>query len=71
VEAIQSGAIYGHAGLVDGIMERVTAELGGDVARIATGGLAPTIVPHCSSVDVIDEFLTLEGLRTIYELNTT
>jgi type III pantothenate kinase len=70
VEAIQSGALYGHAGLVDGIMERVAAELGGDVTRIATGGLAPTIVPHCSSVETIDEFLTLEGLRTIYELNT-
>ena len=71
VEAIQSGALYGHAGLVDGIMERIVAELGGDVIRIATGGLAPTIVPHCSSVSTIDEFLTLEGLRTIYELNTT
>lgn len=69
VEAIQSGALYGHAGLVDGIMERVAAEIGGGVTRIATGGLAPTIVPHCSSVETIDEFLTLEGLRTIYELN--
>ncbi len=71
VEAIQSGALYGHAGLVDGIMDRVVAELGGDVTRIATGGLASTIVPHCSSVDIIDEYLTLEGLRRIYELNTT
>lgn len=71
VEAIQSGALYGHAGLVDGIMERVADELGGDVVRIATGGLASTIVPHCSSVDTIDEYLTLEGLRNIYELNTT
>ncbi|MDJ0664699.1 MAG: type III pantothenate kinase [Acidimicrobiia bacterium] len=70
VEAIQSGALYGHAGLVDGIMERVAAELGGDVTRVATGGLASTIVPHCSSVSTIDEFLTLEGLRRIYELNT-
>jgi type III pantothenate kinase len=71
VEAIQSGAIYGHAGLVDGIMHRVCSELEGDVVRIATGGLASTIVPHCSSVSTIDEYLTLEGLRTIYELNTT
>lgn len=69
VEAIQSGAIYGHAGLVDGIMERLVAELGGDVIRIATGGLASTIVPHCSSVEIVDEYLTLEGLRMIYELN--
>lgn len=69
VEAIQSGAIYGHAGLVDGIMERIAAEVGGEVQRIATGGLASTVVPHCSSVDTIDEFLTLDGLRMIYEMN--
>ncbi len=69
VEAIQSGAIYGHAGLVDGIMERIAAELGGEVARVATGGLAPTIVPHCRSVETVDEFLTLDGLRLIFHLN--
>lgn len=69
VEAIQSGAIYGHAGLVDGIMERLAADLGGDVTRIATGGLASTIVPHCASVSIVDEFLTLDGLRIIYSLN--
>ena len=70
VEAIQSGALYGHAGLVDAIVERITAEIGGDVTRVATGGLASTIVPHCSSVDLIDEFLTLDGLRLIFEMNT-
>lgn len=69
VEAIQSGAIYGHAGLVDAIVERTAVELGGSVTRVATGGLAPTIVPHCSSVETIDPYLTLEGLRIIFELN--
>jgi type III pantothenate kinase len=69
VEAIQSGALYGHAGLVDGIMERIVADLGGTAERVATGGLASTIVPYCRSVDVIDEYLTLEGLRLIFELN--
>lgn len=69
VEAIQSGALYGHAGLVDGIIDRIADELGGDVTRVATGGLAPTIVPHCSSVDTIDAYLTLEGLRIIFDLN--
>jgi type III pantothenate kinase len=69
VEAIQSGALYGHAGLVDGIVERLAGELGGEVGRVATGGLASTIVPHCSSVDRVDEFLTLDGLRMIYDLN--
>lgn len=69
VEAIQSGAIYGHAGLVDGILGRLIAEVGGDPVRVATGGLAPTIVPHCSAVEMIDERLTLDGLRMIYDLN--
>jgi type III pantothenate kinase len=69
VEAIQSGALYGHAGLVDGILERLVAEVGGEPARVATGGLASTIVPHCRTVEVIDEFLTLDGLRMIYERN--
>ncbi len=69
VEAIQSGAIYGHAGLVDAIVERTAAELGGSVTRVATGGLAPTIVPHCSSVETIDPYLTLEGLRIIFDMN--
>ncbi len=69
VEAIQSGAIYGHAGLVDGIMERLVAEIGGTATRVATGGLASTIVPHCRSVDIVDEHLTLDGLRMIYDLN--
>ncbi len=69
VEAIQSGALYGHAGLVDGIMERLAAEVGGEVIRVATGGLASTIVPHCRSVEIIDEFLTLDGLRLIHEMN--
>lgn len=69
VEAIQSGAVFGHAGLVDGIMERTAAEFDTDVTRVATGGLAPTIVPHCDSVDIIDAYLTLEGLRIIHDLN--
>ena len=70
VEAIQSGLLFGHAGLVDGIVDRLVAELGDDLAVVATGGLASTIVPHCRTVDRIDEFLTLEGLRLIFERNT-
>jgi type III pantothenate kinase len=69
VEAIQSGAIFGHAGLVDGIMGRLVDEVGGEAERVATGGLASTIVPHCGSVDRVDEYLTLDGLRMIYEMN--
>lgn len=69
VEAIQSGAVFGHAGLVDGIMERIAAQFDRDVTRVATGGLASTIVPHCTSVETIDPYLTLEGLRIIHQLN--
>jgi len=69
VEAIQSGAVFGHAGMVDGILERIAAEIGQDTTRIATGGLASTIVPHCKSVDTIDQYLTLEGLRIIFDRN--
>jgi len=69
VEAIQSGLLYGHAGLVDGIMARIVDELGPGTATVATGGLAPVIVPHCRTVDHIDEFLTLSGLRLLWERN--
>ena len=50
-------------------MERLAAEVGGEVHRVATGGLSTTVVPHCKSVETIDEFLTLDGLRMIYEMN--
>lgn len=69
VEAIQSGLLYGHAGLVDGLVDRIIAEVGGAPAVVATGGLASTIVPHCRSVSIVDTTLTLDGLRLVYEMN--
>jgi type III pantothenate kinase len=69
VEAIQSGLLFGHAGLVDGLVDRIIAEVGGDPAVVATGGLASTIVPHCRSVSIVDTTLTLDGLRLVYEMN--
>jgi type III pantothenate kinase len=68
VEAIQSGLIYGTAGEVDGIVERVRSELG-PATSIATGGLAPVVIPHCRSIDHHEPFLTLEGLRLVHEKN--
>jgi len=68
VEAIQSGLLYGTAGEVDGIVERIRAELGAPEAPVvATGGLAPVVIPHCRTVDHHEPFLTLEGLRLVYE----
>ncbi len=71
VTAIQSGIVFGHAGLVDGIIERLLDEVGAAATVIATGGLARTIVPLCRRVDRVDEFLTLEGLRLLFERNAS
>lgn len=67
--AIQSGVLYGFAGLVDGIARRINRELGGEARFIATGGLAPTLVPYTETVTEIDDLLTLKGLRIIHERN--
>jgi type III pantothenate kinase len=68
VESIQSGAIYGFAGEVDGLVDRFTAELGA-CSVIATGGLAVTILPYTRTVDHYEPWLTLYGLRIIFERN--
>ncbi|HEY5142127.1 MAG TPA: type III pantothenate kinase [Solirubrobacteraceae bacterium] len=70
IEAIRSGIIYGFAAQVDGIVARISAELGEEPATIATGGLAQHIVPHTESIDEIDDLLTLKGLKLLYERNT-
>jgi len=70
VECLQSGILYGFAGQIDGILERMIKELGGSVKVIATGGLAPLIIAESSLVDVHDPWLTLVGLRLVYEKNS-
>ncbi len=68
IAAMQSGAIYGHAALVDGLIDRVEAELGKPVASVvATGGLAGVIVPQCRRAIHLDDNLMLDGLRIIYD----
>ncbi|GAA0223651.1 type III pantothenate kinase [Actinomadura nitritigenes] len=73
VEALQSGIIFGFAGQVDGIVERMSEELvdePDEVTVIATGGLAPLVLEESRSIDVFEPWLTLIGLRLIYQRNT-
>jgi type III pantothenate kinase len=66
--AIQSGVVFGFAGLIDGVVRRIEEEMG-EVELLATGGLASTIVPFTETIEEVDEMLTLKGLRLIHERN--
>ncbi len=69
VESVQAGLVFGYAAMVDGMVERISKDLG-DATVVATGGLAPTVIAECTSVDEHDPWLTLDGLRLIFEKNT-
>ena len=70
VGGLQSGLVYGAAGQVDGIVARIREELESPEAPVvATGGLADLVAPHSSTIEHVDPFLTLEGLRLVWELN--
>jgi type III pantothenate kinase len=68
VESIQSGAVYGFAAMVDGMVERFRRELG-DINVVATGGLAHLIAPVAASIEHVEPFLTLHGLRIVHQRN--
>ncbi len=69
IGAMQAGIIYGYAGLVDGIVERMKRELSADARVVATGGLAALVSPETKTIQEIIPHLTLEGLRLLFELN--
>ena len=67
---LQSGMLFGYAGMVDTMVTRLRKELGADARVIATGGLANLIALEAQTIERVEPFLTLEGLRFIYERNT-
>lgn len=67
VHSMQSGIIYGFAGLVDGIVNRLKKELGGSPKVVATGGMASLMMNCALELDILDEDLTIQGLRVVYE----
>src|SRR5712664_3879711 len=71
VASMQSGLVFGYAGLVDSICSRMAEELGFPVKIVATGGLAPLIGEVSKRIEIVDEQLTLDGLRIIYQRNQT
>ena len=71
VASLQSGLVYGFTGQVDEIVTRIRGELEGEPHVVATGGLADLIAPHSKTIQQVEPWLTLEGLRLVWDLNQT
>lgn len=71
VTALQSGIVYGFAGLVDGLVSRISLELGAGVTTVATGGSVIPVLDACATIDHHDPSLTLKGLRLVWERNAS
>jgi len=70
VDCIKSGIIFGHASMVDGMIDRICNEVGDDLSVYATGGLASAIIPYCKHKIKTDEHLVLKGLNILYKKNS-
>jgi len=68
-DSMRSGIVFGNAAMVDGMIDRINAEMGTALPVYATGGVAPMIVPHCKHDIKIDEYLVLKGLNILYNKN--
>ena len=68
-DSIRSGVIFGNAAMIDGMIDRISSEIGTNLTVYATGGLAPAIIPHCKHPVITDEHLVLKGLFIIYNKN--
>jgi type III pantothenate kinase len=71
ISSMQAGILFGYAGLVDGLIDRIKTEVKSNPKVIATGGLATVIANETKSINIVDEMLTLEGLRILYNRNLT
>lgn len=69
IASMNAGIVYGYAGLVEGIINRIRREVNADLRVVATGGLAPLIACECPAIEEVDDYLTLKGLKIIFERN--
>ncbi len=69
IASMNAGIVYGYAGLVEGIIARMKREIQKPLKVVATGGLAPLIASECPAIEMVDDFLTLKGLKILFERN--